>query len=149
LAEDELLQGDNLQPSRHHPERIVGARDRTTLREPSRPGREAAWQTIQTWTDCAAGTRPTPQLSGDYNGPGEVPGYFERLPEIAAAFRFEVHDLLADDEHGVALLTGMAERSGERIEQKVVHVFHLDADGKVTEWWNFWEDQEALDDLLA
>jgi hypothetical protein len=31
----------------------------------------------------------------------------------------------------------------------VVHVFHLNADGQVTEWWNFWEDQEALDDLLA
>jgi ketosteroid isomerase-like protein len=49
----------------------------------------------------------------------------------------------------VALLVGRAERSGERIEQKVVHVFHFDDDGKVTEWWNFWEDQEALDDLLA
>ena len=79
------------------------------------------------------------QLSGTYNGLSEVLGYFQRLPEIGAAFRFEVHDLLA----------GTAERSGERVEQKVVHVFHLDADGKVTDWWNFWEDQEALDDLLA
>ena len=61
----------------------------------------------------------------------------------------EVHDLLADDEHRVALLAGMAERAGERIEQKVVHVFPLNADGKVTDWWNFWEDQEAVDDLLA
>jgi ketosteroid isomerase-like protein len=89
------------------------------------------------------------QLSGAYNGLSEVLGYFERLPEIGAAFRFEVHDLLADDEHGVALLAGTAERAGERIEQKVVHVFHLNADGKVTDWWNFWEDQEAVDDLLA
>ena len=47
------------------------------------------------------------------------------------------------------LLAGVAERSGERIHQKVVHVFHLNADGQVTDWWNFWEDQEALDDLLA
>jgi ketosteroid isomerase-like protein len=83
-----------------------------------------------------------------FHGLSEVLGYFERLPEIGAA-RFEVHDLLADDEHGVALLAGTAERTGERIEQKVVHVFHLNADGQVTEWWNFWEDQEALDDLLA
>ena len=81
------------------------------------------------------------QLSGAYNGLSEVLGYFERLPEIGAAFRFEVH--------GVALLAGTAERTGERIEQKVVHVFHLNADGKVTDWWNFWEDQEAVDDLLA
>jgi hypothetical protein len=38
--------------------------------------------------------------------------------------------------------------SGKRIEQKVVHVFHVNADGKATDWWNFWEDQAALDDLL-
>jgi len=89
------------------------------------------------------------QLSGAYNGLSEVLGYFERVREIGGAFSFEVHDLLADDEHGVALLAGTAERTGERIEQKVVHVLHLNADGKVTEWWNFWEDQEALDDLFA
>jgi ketosteroid isomerase-like protein len=51
------------------------------------------------------------QLSGTYNGPREVLGYFERLPEIGAAFRFEVHDLLADDEHEVALL--LAGRNGQ------------------------------------
>jgi len=89
------------------------------------------------------------QLSRAYNGPSEVVGYFEQLPHIGATFTFELHDLLAHDEHGVALLAGTAERSGERIKQKVIHVFHLNADGKITEWWTFWEDQEALDDLLA
>jgi ketosteroid isomerase-like protein len=57
--------------------------------------------------------------------------------------------LLADDEHAVALLAGTAERAGKRIRQQVVPVFHLNADGKVTDWWNFWEDQAALDGLLA
>src|SRR4029453_2823121 len=82
------------------------------------------------------------QLSGAYNGLSEVLGYFERLPEIGAAFRFEVHDLLVDDDHGVALLAGTAEREGERVEQKVVHVFHLNADGKAPAWGTFWGDQE-------
>jgi ketosteroid isomerase-like protein len=59
------------------------------------------------------------QLSGAYHGLSEVLGYFERVEEVGGAFRFEVHDLLADDEHGVALLAGTAERTGERIEQKV------------------------------
>jgi hypothetical protein len=88
-------------------------------------------------------------LSGAYNGLTEVLGYFARLQESGAAFRFEVHDLLADDQHAVALLAGTAERSGRRLQQKVVHAFHLNADGKVADWWNFWEDQVALDDLLA
>jgi hypothetical protein len=57
--------------------------------------------------------------------------------------------LLADDEHAVALLEGAAERSGKRTQQKVVHVVHLNADSKVTDWWNFREDQAALDDLFA
>jgi ketosteroid isomerase-like protein len=88
-------------------------------------------------------------LSGDYQGLGGVLGYFERLRESGASFTFEVHALLADDEHGVGLLRGMAERAGRRVEQKVVHVFHLNAEGKVTDWWNFWEDQAALDALFG
>jgi uncharacterized protein len=87
-------------------------------------------------------------LSGDYNGMDAVLGYFGRLRESGAAFRFEVHDLLAGDGHAVALLTATAERAGRRIEQKVVHVFHMRVDGKVLDWWNFWEDQAALDDLF-
>jgi hypothetical protein len=59
-----------------------------------------------------------------------VLGYFARLQESGAAFTFEVHELLADDEHAVALLEGAAERSGKRTQQKVVHVFQLNADGR-------------------
>jgi ketosteroid isomerase-like protein len=87
-------------------------------------------------------------LSGAYNGLTEVLGYFARLRESGATFTFEVHDLLADDEHAVALLTGTAERAGKQIEQKVVHVFHVTVGGKVTGWWNFWADQAALDGLF-
>jgi ketosteroid isomerase-like protein len=61
-------------------------------------------------------------LSGTYHGLTEVLGEFARLRESGAAFRFELHDLLADDEHAVAMLAGTAERSGKRIQQKVVHV---------------------------
>jgi uncharacterized protein len=87
-------------------------------------------------------------LSGVYKGLTEVLGYFTRLRQSGATFTFEVHDLLADDEHAVALLTGTAERAGKRIEQKVVHVFHMTVGGKVTEWWNFWAEQAALDGLF-
>jgi hypothetical protein len=26
---------------------------------------------------------------------------------------------------------------------------HVNADGKATDWWNFWEDQAAFDDPFA
>jgi uncharacterized protein len=87
-------------------------------------------------------------LSGDDQGLDGVLGYFERLRQSGASFGFAAHDLLADDEHGVGLVTGTAERAGRRVQQKVVHVFHLNAEGKVTDWWNFWEDQAALDELF-
>jgi uncharacterized protein len=87
-------------------------------------------------------------LSGAYHGLTEVLGYFARLRDSGAAFTFEVHDLLADDQHAVAMLAGTAARSGNLIQQKVVHAFHTNANGKVTDWWNFWEDQAALDDLF-
>jgi hypothetical protein len=84
-----------------------------------------------------------------YSRLNEVFDYFGRLQQSGPAFILEVHSLLADDEHGVALPVGTAERASRRIEQKVVHDFHLNADGKITGWWNFWEDQAALDDLFA
>jgi hypothetical protein len=45
-----------------------------------------------------------------YNRLTEVLNYFGRLQQSGAAFKFEVHALLADDEHPVALLASTAER---------------------------------------
>jgi hypothetical protein len=70
-----------------------------------------------------------------YNGLNEVFDYLGRLQQSGPAFILEVHSLLADDEHGVALPVGTAERASKRIKQKVVHDFHLNADGKITGWW--------------
>src|SRR4029450_8465321 len=61
-------------------------------------------------------------LSGAYEGLGEVLGYFARLQQSGAAFTFEVHDLLADDEHAGAVLTGTAQRSGRGMRQSEIHV---------------------------
>ena len=43
-------------------------------------------------------------LSGTYHGRDEVFGFFGRLAEeTAGTFRLDVHDVLANDEHAVAL----------------------------------------------
>jgi len=45
-------------------------------------------------------------LSGDYHGRDEVFAFFGRLAEeTAGTFRLDVHDVLANDEHTVALCT--------------------------------------------
>ena len=89
----------------------------------------------------SAGDNP---LAGDYHGKQEVFGLFARLNELADSFEQEVHDVLANDEHGVALVKVQASRGDRAMEQNVVHVFHL-ADGKVKEFWLHNFDQATVD----
>lgn len=63
-------------------------------------------------------------------------------------FRAEPHAILADDEHGVALVVLTASRGGRSVEVNEAHVFHL-RDGKVTEYWNASTDMYAYDELIG
>jgi ketosteroid isomerase-like protein len=89
------------------------------------------------------------QLAGDYHGKDEVFGFFGKLVELSGGTaRFEVHDLLANDEHGVALVTGSASREGRDFTGKDVHTFHI-RDGKVVEFWDSPLDQYASDEFWS
>jgi len=86
-------------------------------------------------------------LTGDYEGKEAVLGFFGRLmQESGGSFKNDVHDMLANDEHGVALVTSSATRGGVSFEGNAVHIFHM-RDGKMTEFWSFAEDQSKLDEL--
>ena len=52
------------------------------------------------------------QLAGDYRGREAVFGYFAKLMEVTeGSFHVDVHAVLADDEHGVALTVATASRA--------------------------------------
>ena len=86
-------------------------------------------------------------LTGDYVGKEAVLGFFGLLmQESGGSFRNDIHDMLANDEHGVALVTMSANRGGESFEGRVVHVFHM-SDGKMTEFWAIPEDQSRYDEF--
>jgi uncharacterized protein len=88
-------------------------------------------------------------ISGDYTGKEQVFGFFGKLQELSGGTsRVEVHDLLADDDHGVAIVTQSASRDGRTYEGRVTHVLHL-RDGKVTEFWDAYVDQYASDEFWA
>lgn len=88
------------------------------------------------------------QTTGDYRGHPEVMGFFGKVMELTGGtFRLEVHDVLANDTHGVVLVTFHAERDGQRVALRSADVWHL-ADGKATEHWSFFEDQAAADKLF-
>jgi ketosteroid isomerase-like protein len=88
-------------------------------------------------------------LSGDYRGRDAVFGLFARLAdETGGTFRADVHDLLANDEHGVGLVTVTARRGDRSLTVNDVNVFHL-RDGRVTECWLASTDQDAEDQFWS
>jgi ketosteroid isomerase-like protein len=89
-------------------------------------------------------------LSGDYSGKAAVLGYFGQLAqETGGTFRIEIHDVLANDEHVVALTSTTAERQGKSLSNSPgVQVFHV-RDGQVTESWFHAGDQYASDEFFG
>jgi uncharacterized protein len=85
------------------------------------------------------------QLAGDFKGKDEVFAQFAKIAELTGGnFSLDIHAVLADDEHAVALVVARGERDGKKIEDQQVHVFHVKG-GKVTEFWGHPTDQRAVD----
>jgi ketosteroid isomerase-like protein len=88
-------------------------------------------------------------LSGDYNGIEEVLGLFARVgQETGGQLTNDVHAILADDDHGVALVNSTATRNGKTVSSHQVFVYHL-AGGKASEVWLLTDNQAATDDLWS
>lgn len=88
-------------------------------------------------------------LSGDLKGKDQVLGMFAKQAELTGGtFRVQIHDILANDEHGVGLTSATAERGGKTWEGKSVLVFHL-RDGKAAEVWLHPDDLYASDEFFS
>ncbi|HEV3381357.1 MAG TPA: nuclear transport factor 2 family protein [Trebonia sp.] len=89
------------------------------------------------------------QLTGDYRGFSEIMGFFGKVMQLSGGtFRGEIHDVMANDTHGVVLVTFHGERDGHTVALRSADVWHL-ADGKATEHWSFFEDQPAFDKFFS
>ncbi|MGH2805862.1 MAG: nuclear transport factor 2 family protein [Actinomycetota bacterium] len=89
-------------------------------------------------------------MAGDYRGHEEVFGFFMNVFEqTGGTFTVEVRDVMANDAHGVAVVHVSGERDGKTIASNQVHVAHVSADGRVTEFWNMPEDVRALDEFWS
>jgi len=88
-------------------------------------------------------------LGGVYRGPEEILDLFRRSREaFHGTQRLELHDVVANDRHAVALLSGSAERGGKRLEWQRVVVFHIQ-DGRILEQWIHDSDQHVVEEALA
>lgn len=88
-------------------------------------------------------------ISGVYRGRDEVMEYVRRRRNLAGdTFEITVHDVLANDEHGLVIASGRATRRGRVVEWRA-HGLYRFKNGKIAECWVLPEDQLLFDDIWA
>jgi ketosteroid isomerase-like protein len=88
-------------------------------------------------------------LAGDHDGKQAVMELFGRYLELLDSQSTEVHDILANDKHTVVMATLRLSRKGQSVEHKVTDVIHPDAEGRVEEFWRFFDDQGKADAFIS
>ena len=87
--------------------------------------------------------------TGDYKGHDDVIAFFMKSFELTeGTLKFEVHDVVSNGTHSVALVSQHLERNGTKLDSNAVHVLHVDADGRATESWFLPEKAAELDALF-
>lgn len=91
----------------------------------------------------------TNRFAGRFDGIAAVRDRLRRIEEAGIRFELEPHDVLANDEHAVALVSlHVVNDAGHRYDQQQVQVWHL-RDGRCNEYWAMNQDQAVLDVLLG
>jgi len=93
------------------------------------------------------------QFAGDYRGRDEVFAHFAKLVAFATP-EFDIHDVVANDDHAVALATittTKTDGSGDSFTNKFVQVFHVSSgdEPRVLEAWIMNEDQAGVDAFVG
>ena len=89
------------------------------------------------------------RFAGRFDGRDAVMDRLRRMSEAGLTFTFDVHDVVANDEHAVALVhVHVRNEAGQRYDQQQVQVWHL-RDGHCHEYWAMNEDQAVLDLLIG
>ena len=88
-------------------------------------------------------------ISGDHRGLDAILGFLARTMELTGGtFRADVHDVVANDEHAVALYVTRGEREGRTLESRDVLVSHI-RNGKLAEAWLLSADLYAVDEFFS
>lgn len=86
-------------------------------------------------------------LAGDYRGVDATIGLFvKQFEETGGTFKVELHDMLGNDTHAVALGVFSGTRDGRSIEDRYTHVAHISG-GRLTESWIFGANQDKVDEF--
>jgi ketosteroid isomerase-like protein len=77
----------------------------------------------------------TTRLGGDHSGKQAV---IQNILGFAQSFqdiKMDLHDIVANDKHVVALVTTSVSRNGKSYKSQETYVFHVNDDAKITEAW--------------
>ena len=90
-------------------------------------------------------------LTGDYRGLQECLGFFAKVQDLSGrTFKTEVHDILSNDTHVVAMVRVTAQREGKPpLDTNVVHIWHVDAEGKFCEYWPVYTDDAVINEFWS
>ena len=103
------------------------------------------WSEDAVW-HAGSGNNP---LAGDHMGRDAVFAAFAKVAELSGGtFRIELHDVLANDEHAVAMTRNTGNRQGKQLDSLDVALYHI-RNGRVTEAWAFSQDQRAEDEFWS
>jgi ketosteroid isomerase-like protein len=83
--------------------------------------------------------------AGDYYGHNSFLEFWSKLSQrVAGKVEVKVYDVLASEHNAAVLGLSIAERKGERLENRVVYVLRLE-EGRIAECWIHNYDQNTVD----
>ncbi len=89
-------------------------------------------------------------LSRDYNGKGEVAGFFLKVRELSGGtIRTDLIDVLVSESFAVALVRVFAQRNGKSLDGEFQGFTYRVKNGKIAEFWFLVEDRYAVDAFWA
>jgi len=84
-------------------------------------------------------------LAGTYDGLPDVVQYLTTLMQMTGGtYGVDVQDVLASDDHVVALVREHGQREGATLDAPEAHVWRM-RDGRAAEFWAYRADSDAVD----
>jgi ketosteroid isomerase-like protein len=79
--------------------------------------------------------RGSTKFGGDFKGRDAIMGNMAQFAQTFQDIQLDIHDILANEQHVVALVNSSVKRNGKTYEDHQTFVFHLNNEGKTTETW--------------
>jgi ketosteroid isomerase-like protein len=87
--------------------------------------------------------------AGAHIGKDAVLAFFGRVIPDLESFNIDVHDVMANDTHGVALVHYDHRRKGHAFNQLGAEVYHFDESGRISAFWALIDDTAAFDEFFG